>query len=357
MYIKNVIKPCNLFIINIIYKLQGRSYKDQKSRAILAAAVACLFCLIAFLPGLMAQREVNIELNTPVNRTLIRVNLPDSLHKMNRSKPVLLVFYALPNGNSIDWTMGKPLQAGDDWHFDIQHIAAQTRFVRQVMSDQQVVVVYLCNELKSWPAWKKQQANGPAEIRRIVDSISGMFSHYQAQTVLSSHSGGGSFLFGYLDAVDQIPQQVTRLVFMDSDYGYNDTLHTQKLVQWLKGSRKAHLNILAYNDSVVIYNGKPLVSPTGGTWYRTRLMLQQLSKDFRFDQNEDSAFLNYHSLSNRIDIRLKTNIEGKIYHTEQVARNGFIHTLLSGTRYEKSAGYQYWGERAYQALILPQNKD
>lgn len=326
-------------------------HKDQKTRTIIAATAARLACLLLFHSSLVAQREVNIELNNPVNKTLIRINLPDSLHKMNRSKQLLLVFYALPNGNSIDWTMGKTMQPGDDWHFDIQHIAAQTRFVRQVMKDRHVVVAYLCNELRSWPAWKKQQANGPAEIRRIVDSISGMFTHYRTQTVLSSHSGGGSFLFGYLDAADQIPTQVTRLVFIDSDYGYNDTLHTRKLVQWLKSSGKTHLNVLAYNDSVVVYNGKPLVSPTGGTWYRTRLMLQQLSKDFRFSQTVDSAFLNYHSLSNRIDIRLKTNNEGKIYHTEQVARNGFIHTLLSGTKYERSAGYQYWGERAYQALV------
>lgn len=329
----------------------------QKKRSTVVTAAVILACLLLFGPGLMAQGEVNIDLNNPANRTQIRINLPDSLQKMRRSKQLLLVFYALPNGNSIDWTMGKTLQPGDDWHFDIQHIAAQTRFVRQVMKDRHVVVVYLCNELKSWPAWKKQQANGPAEIRRIVDSISGMFGHFRTQTVLSSHSGGGSFLFGYLDAADRIPQQVTRLVFIDSDYGYNDTLHTGKLVQWLKNSRKAHLNVLAYNDSVVIYNGKPLVSPTGGTWYRTRLMLQQLAKDFRFTQTEDRIFLNYHSLSNRIDIRLKTNNEGKIYHTEQVARNGFIHTLLSGTKYEKPAGYQYWGERAYKALIEPQNKD
>lgn len=335
-------------------------FNNQKRRVRIAAGSVLLACLLLTVPGLkaqntglMAQKEVNIELHNPSNRTLIRINLPDSLHKMRRSQKLLLVFYALPNGNSIDWTMGKTIQPGDDWHFDIQHIAAQTRYVRQVMKDQQVVVVYLANELKSWPAWKKQQANGPAEIRRITDSISGMFSQYRTHTVLSSHSGGGSFLFGYLDAVDKIPRQVSRIVFIDSDYGYNDTLHTGKLVQWLKSSRRAHLNVLAYNDSVVLYNGKPLVSPTGGTWYRTRLMQQRLSGSFRFHQTADSAFINYHSLSNRIDIRLKTNKEGKIYHTEQVARNGFIHTLLSGTKYEGSGGYQYWGERAYGTFILP----
>jgi hypothetical protein len=44
---------------------------------------------------------------------------------------------------------------------------------------------------------------------------------------------------------------------------------------------------------------------------------------------------------------LKTNSNGLIYHTEQVARNGFIHTVTSGTPYQKKAGYEYWGNRVY----------
>ena len=47
------------------------------------------------------------------------------------SKPVGLALYALPNGNTIEQTVGKILEPGDDWHYDIQHIGAQTRFLRQ----------------------------------------------------------------------------------------------------------------------------------------------------------------------------------------------------------------------------------
>src|SRR3954469_8641233 len=45
-------------------------------------------------------------------------------------KPTLLVFYACPNGNSIEQTLGCRLEPGMDWHFDIQHIAAQIRKLR-----------------------------------------------------------------------------------------------------------------------------------------------------------------------------------------------------------------------------------
>lgn len=299
------------------------------------------------------SREQSVRINNPVNKTVILINLPDSLTHLSPKKKTLLIFFALPNGNSIEWTMGKKMEQGDDWHYDIQHIAAQTRYLRQVMSDHNLIVAYMANELKSWPAWKKQQSNGPKEIKRIVDSLAGMFAWLHPDIMLNSHSGGGSFIFGYLDAVEQIPDQVKRIAFIDSDYGYEDSLHSSKLINWLSNSNKHFLNVLAYNDSVVIYNGKPLVSPTGGTWHRSKMMQRKLGEFFSFKQYADTALNYYSALSNRISISLKINNEGKIYHTEQVVRNGFIHTVLSGTKYAGKANYRYWGERAYGEFIRP----
>src|SRR5262249_6200466 len=50
--------------------------------------------------------------------TKIHINIP-SLNSFASSKPVMLIFYALPNGNTTEQTIGKKLQPGDDWHFDI----------------------------------------------------------------------------------------------------------------------------------------------------------------------------------------------------------------------------------------------
>jgi len=310
-----------------------------------------LFLFLLLLPSYLlsqtAHKEQLITIDNPVNKTLITIDLP----VLSNHKKMFLVFYALPNGNSTEWTMGKTTRPGDDWHFDIQHIAAQTRYLRKVMKRTNLVVIYLANYLKSWPAWKRERPDGPAEIKRIVDSISGAFAYSHPGIMLNSHSGGGSFIFGYLDASDRIPPEITRIGFIDSDYGYEDSLHGKKLVDWLKEPSKPSLYVLAYNDSVVVYNGKPLVSPTGGTWWRSQRMQQRLGADLPFSKDADTAFIRFHALRNRVAILLKTNPEGKIYHTEQVARNGFIHTVLGGTRFEKKAGYTYWGERAYTKFI------
>src|SRR5205814_6050771 len=62
--------------------------------------------------------------------------------KSNSAKP-LLILYALPNGNTTEQTIGKTIQSGDDWHYDIQHIGAQTRFLRRMLPNRPIIVAYL----------------------------------------------------------------------------------------------------------------------------------------------------------------------------------------------------------------------
>ena len=166
---------------------------------------------------------------------------------------------------------------------------------------------------------------------------------------LSGHSGGGSLIFGYLQAVDKIPNNVKRISFLDSNYGY-DSSYTQKISNWIKASRSHLLTVFAYNDSVALYNNKPVVSATGGTWYRTHLMMQHLAKDFTFEKLEENGIEHFYAFNRQINVFLKSNFERKIYHTKQVELNGFIHSILLNTRFEEN-DYLYYGVRAYSLFI------
>lgn len=303
--------------------------------------------LPGFTPsGLFDEQELTIK-DTGRN-IVIQINAPLQFHRKGKT---YLVLYALPNGNSIEWTKGKKMKPGDDWHYDIQHIAAQTRYVRALDKKNTYIVVYLMAAQKSWPAWKRSTPDSLNRIKDIVDSITGLFKMYEPKLILNSHSGGGSFIFGFLDAVENIPPNVERIAFLDSDYGYEEDRHKNKLVSWLQQSRNNKLLVLAYNDSVVIYNGKPLVSATGGTWYRSRLMQRNLSASFDFTTAADTAFISHTALGGRVKIILKQNPAGLIYHTEQVARNGFILSLLSATRFEKKKYFTYFNQRVYEKYI------
>ena len=150
--------------------------------------------------------------------------------------------------------------------------------------------------------------------------------------------------------MEKIPSNIERICFLDSDYGYEDTLHTNKLVNWLQ-NKNHHLFVLAYNDSIVIFNGKQLVSATGGTWYRSRLMQRKLAESFSFITNADTSFINHSALNGRIRIILKENPNGLIYHTVQVEKNGFILSLLSNTQFDKRKYFTYFSEKAYHEFI------
>jgi hypothetical protein len=280
----------------------------------------------------------------------VTININAPLHFSKKGK-TYLVFFALPNGNSIEWTKGKEMKPGDDWHFDIQHIAAQTRFIRNLDKKNNYIVVYLMANQKSWPTWKRTIENSKVKIKNIVDSLSGLFKEYQPKIILNGHSGGGSFIFGYLDVVEKIPSNIERICFLDSDYGYEDSLHTKKFTDWLQRDKENSLFVLAYDDSMVIFNGKQLVSPTGGTWYRSRLMQRKLAETFPFETIADTAFIGHQALNGRIKIILKENPNGLIYHTVQVEKNGFIFSLLSNTSFDRRKYFTYFGERAYDKFI------
>lgn len=303
------------------------------------------------LPGFRASGsfdEQQIVIENPSAGTRLLVNAP--LKGFDAGDRVLLVIYALPNGNTIEQTFGKRIKDGDDWHFNIQHIGAQTRFLRGVIRDRTVVVAYFENNRKSWPAWS---ANTPAcseETKKIVDAVAALFEPWKPELALNGHSGGGRFIFNYLDAFYSVPDRVVRIAFLDSNYGWENESYGGKLVHWLESGKNRHLCTMAYNDSVVIYNGKPLVSPTGGTWYRSGVMRDYVAGSFRLKKQVRDSLIWYTTRDRKIEFIFKPNPKGKIFHTQQVEYNGFIHSMLSGTGDEQK-GYTYFGARAYDEFI------
>ena len=76
------------------------------------------------LPGFVTspyfEEQVISFIHTPGIK--VHINAPAET-KFGKDKPTKLVLYALPNGNSTDWTIGKMPAEGDDWHYHIQHLS------------------------------------------------------------------------------------------------------------------------------------------------------------------------------------------------------------------------------------------
>ncbi len=271
------------------------------------------------------------------------------------SKPTLLVIYATPNGNTAEQTLGCQLAEEMDWHFDIQHAAAQWRKFRGLETDRNVVLACVQANNLSWPTWKGQRTQGPQLIRQIVDSLATNLPSEDVRVVLTGHSGGGSFLFGYLDAVEEIPPLVERITFLDANYGYDNAQHHgEKILAWLDANPSHHFVVLAYDDRNIELNGKKVVGPTGGTWRATHRMLDFVKEKTKVAEDKQGDFARYTAKDGRLTALIHPNPDNIILHTRLVGEmNGLLETLTIGTPH-----HEKWGKlatpRAYDDSVQPE---
>lgn len=339
----------------------------------LTMALSCFtVCTNAQVEQNYSSGEYSLELIDIIPESRVVINCPKS-ELINPKLPTKIVFYALPNGNTIEQTAGKLMGPADDWHFNIQHIAAQTRFLRENDPKHNYITVYLQASMKAWTAHAAKYSESPMLYVHLIDTVCSIISNHfiseardtsaslvplkLQQIVLSSHSGGGRFLFNYIQGVEKIPAKIKGIVFIDSNYGYEDSLHAKKMTDWIKSSPSNKLAVFSYVDTTVILNGKPIVSSKGGTGYRSKVMAESfMCSGINLRSYSDTLFRKYIGLGGsgpkggRVQILIKENPTGEIFHTVLVERNGFIHSLLIGTQLEEK-GYKFWGERAYSKFI------
>jgi len=282
---------------------------------------------------------------------LIHVNVP-APDRFDPALPVRLVVFALPNGNTIAQTIGCRMAEGIDWHFDIQHIGAQTRLVRSRLTDANLVVAYVQARHLSWPGWRRQHEQSGAAIVRLVETLRAEFPADSTTVELVAHSGGGSLLFGLIEQVPDIPDWITRFAWLDANYSFNEEKHAGKLTDWLRADAHHVLSAICYDDRNVTLNGKPIVSSTGGTYRRTEEMVAVFQGPFQLAADATDAFRRYRDAPGRIEFILLHNPEKAILHTVMVDRNGFIHAVTLGTPLAGRAA-EFWADRAYSDLIQP----
>jgi hypothetical protein len=267
-------------------------------------------------------------------------------------KPTRLILFATPNGNTIEWTMGRKHTTGQDWHFDIQHVAAQCRRFRELTANENIVFAVTEAEGLSWPAWKKRTKDGPAKIRTIVEAVKGCLPKGEIKVTLACHSGGGSFLFGVIDGGEAIPEFIDRIIFLDANYSYSGPDgHDKKLLAWLKGNDARRLIVIAYDDREIMLNGKKVIGSEGGTLRATGRMRTDFGHSVEFTDTKVGPFNAAHAMNGRIAFYIHPNPENKILHTTLVGEmNGLLRGLTDG-------GDQSWGSfggpRAYTKWVHP----
>lgn len=285
----------------------------------------------ALLPGFRRSATFEEQVREEWVSAGVRVIATAPL-RFDAKKPTRLVIYATPNGNTIEQTLGCGKADGLDWHFDIQHIAAQVRQLRAQSPGENLVLACTEAEGLSWPAWKRKYSDGPSRVRKVVETVRGWISGENVRLELTGHSGGGSFLFGYIDGGEAIPDAIERIVFLDANYSYTDRdRHGDKLIAWLKGDRARKLVVIAYDDREITLDGKKVVGPDGGTYRATERMRSRFAKDAALTEMAADDIVTRTGLDDRITLLVHTNPRNMILHTRLVGEmNGLVRGLTDG---------------------------
>jgi len=279
------------------------------------------------------------------------VNAPEA---MRADWPTTVIFFTTPNGNTIEQTLGCKMTPDLDWHFDIQHIAAQTRRLREVSPNENIVLVCAEAEGKSWPSWRGKHADNAALIRAFVDDTIKGLPGKELSVVLSGHSGGGSMIFGFLNSGDSISPWVKRIAWLDANYSYSDAdKHGDKLIAWLNGDPEHCLVVVCYDDRNITLDGKMVNRPDAGSFRATERMRARFEKEIKLEHTVSGDIDRYTGMDGRVTFIVHRNPANKILHTVLVGEmNGFLEAMALNTPIHSK-----WGEfgtpRAYTKWIQP----
>jgi hypothetical protein len=277
------------------------------------------------------------------------IDAPATLKASRRA----LIVYATPNGNTLEQTLGCAAEKGRDWHFNIQHVAAQTRCYRKFNATEDVFLAVVQAPQLSWPAYRQARQQADLSIREIVETLAKQCA--ADKVILACHSGGGSFVFGYVNAVDSIPPIIARIILLDANYSYSDDKrHGDKLLACVRNDLARHLVIVAYDDREIADNGKKIIGPEGGTFRASQRMLARFRREVKLSESDRESFTHLEGKNDQIQFFLHRNPENKILHTALVGEmNGMLLGLTRGTKQENGWG-QFGGPRAYTKWIQPQ---
>jgi hypothetical protein len=319
----------------------------------------CTWLCAAPLPGFALTDSFGEQARwTTLNDGVrIYVNTPATLDSKSKL-PTEVIVYATPNGNSIEQTLGGKLAASQglaDWHFDIQHVAAQIRLLRSLQRDRNIVLVVAQAAEKSWPTYRRVHIDAPQRVRQMIADVCRDLPGSSIHLVLTAHSGGGQFLWSYIDGGEAIGDQVDRIAFLDANYSYSDeSHHGDKFLAWLRGNHDRHLVVIAYDDRAITLNGvKVLKSPLNGTYGASHRMIDRFSKDEKFTTDRLGPFDCWTGMNGQIHFYIHPNPDNKILHTMLVGEmNGLLQALTVDTPQEHKWG-SFGGPRAYMDWVGP----
>ena len=251
------------------------------------------------------------------------------INQYNPAKPTTLVFYALPNGNTIEQTIGCAAAPGLDWHYNIQHIGPHNADAAVDRSNPQLRDRLPGSREKKLACFNQGDPDAAVHTRRIVELASHLIDPPPKNLVIMAHSGGGAFVTEYINAPGPLPPNLDRIAYLDAYYKHSsDTATAEKLKPWLDANPNHHLVLVCYDDRNIELNGKPVITtPDGGSFRAAHRLLDALSDHHPPTTQSDGPIDSVDFDHEQIHFIFHNNPQNLILHTRLVEWNGFLRAM------------------------------
>ena len=247
---------------------------------------------------------------------------------LDPKKPTRLVIFATPNGNTIEQTLGCAQADGLDWHFDIQHVAAQVRKLREVPPEENVVLACVEAEGLSWPAWKRKHARRPGahphgrrdDPRLAAGEVAcGSRSPATAAAAASCSASSTAATRSPTESIASSSSTPTTLL--------RRRQARRQAARVAEGRATARLVVIAYDDREITLNGKRVVGPDGGTFRATSGCARGSRRTSPSPNRRAGDIVTRTALDGRLALLVHANPKNRILHTALV---GEMNGLLRG---------------------------
>lgn len=92
------------------------------------------------------------------------------------------------------------------------------------------------------------------------------------------------------------------------------------------------LSVVAYDDWEIVLDGKPVVSPDGGTYRRTIDMACCFRRDIEINGSHVDSLMTFRGMDGRLEFLIHENPGNPILHTRPIGEmNAFLHAMTLNT--------------------------
>ncbi len=190
----------------------------------------------------------------------------------------------------------------------------QSAELRASRPGRNIIIAFVAPPGSKWPNYLSSNPTNVTKIHEVIVSRVRTATNSAPQSIaLDAHSGGGAYIFNFINYSPEIPSSISSFNLYDCLYAYNGAPHAYKIYNWLRKNPSSNL---------VNITGTPQIAAK-----QDQLISDLKGFGVSFTTTEDNSTQTTVSAFNG---RIKLTTLKTFDHSGTVTRDGFLYAHTDG---------------------------